>query len=109
MGIYMTEPISEKEQQELAAKQLEITLAYTAPPEETAETPAEGENSEGTPAEGTTGDAAASEQNGGLNLQWKNFPVDPATGYLKDPATGDLIDPDTGQNMSRSDFTAVDG
>ena len=109
MGIYMTEPISEKEQHELAAKQLEITLAYTAPPEETAETPAEGENSEGTPAEGTTGDAAASEQNGGLNLQWKNFPVDPATGYLKDPATGDLIDPDTGQNMSRSDFTAVDG
>lgn len=109
MGIYMTEPISEKEQQELAAKRLEITLAYIAPPEETAETPAEGENAEGTPAEGTTGDAAASEQNGGLNLQWKNFPVDPATGYLKDPATGDLIDPDTGQNMSRSDFTAVDG
>ncbi|MBO4807677.1 MAG: penicillin-binding protein 2 [Lachnospiraceae bacterium] len=109
MGIYMTEPISEKEQQELAAKQLEITLAYTAPPEETTETPAEGENTEGTPAEGATGDAAAADPNGGLNLQWKNFPVDPATGYLKDPESGDLIDPDTGQNMSRSDFTAVDG
>lgn len=107
MGIYMTEPISEKEQQELQAKQLEITLNYTKPAEETPaeETPAEGQDAEGTNAEGNT--AEGSENQGGLNLQWKNFPVDPATGYLKDPATGDLIDPDTGQNMSRSDFVAV--
>ena len=116
MGIYMTEPISEKEQQELQAKQLEITLAYqptpTPEPSETenndTQNQSEGENKEGN-SEG--GDAAQTGANAaeGFNPKWKSFPVDPATGYLKDPETGDLIDPDTGQNMSKSDFTAVDG
>ena len=116
MGIYMTEPISEKEQQELQAKQLEITLAYqptpTPEPSETenndTQNQSEGENKEGN-SEG--GDAAQTGANAaeGFNPKWKSFPVDPATGYLKDPETGDLIDPDTGQNMSKSDFAAVDG
>lgn len=102
MGFNMTEELSDKEREELAAKQIEITLNYTQPAvEETTEEQPE-ENADETPAseEGTP--------EGGMNLAWKNFPVDPATGLLKDPATGDLIDPDTGQNMSRSDFTAVE-
>ena len=116
MGIYMTEPISEKEQQELQAKQLEITLAYqptpTPEPSETenndTQNQSEGENKEGN---SESGDAAQTGANAaeGFNPKWKSFPVDPATGYLKDPETGDLVDPDTGQNMSKSDFTAVDG
>lgn len=102
MGFKMTEELSDKEREELAAKQIEITLNYTQPVTEEATEEQTEETAEETPAtDGTTTDS-------GMNLAWKSFPVDPATGLLKDPATGDLIDPDTGQNMSRSDFTAVE-
>jgi len=99
MGIYMTEELSEKEQKELAEKQLEITLKYTQTEEESETDESDDTNNDQTETDGTAS---------GLNLQWKDFPLDPTTGYLVDPSTGDYIDPDTGQNMSRSDFTAVE-
>ena len=30
------------------------------------------------------------------NEPWKDFPIDPETGYAKDPNTGYLVDPETG-------------
>ncbi len=76
LKIYMTEELSEAEEAELAALQLEITteLGSTIEKEE-----ADGDE------ENVADDA------------WKNYEKDPTTGYLKDPVTGDFLDPETGE------------
>lgn len=103
MGIYMTEELSEKEMEELEALQLEIMT----PPE-----PAEGEGeTEGT-EEGTgEGEEGSGEGNGDevaptalpeRNEPWREFPIDPETGYAVDPDTGRFVDPETGAVLGAS-------
>ena len=94
MGIFMTEELSEKEIAELEELQIEI---MTPPePEETADE----EGSEGNGQEGTGQDAEGAETQEGVSEEksepWKDFPIDPATGYAVDPSTGDYVDPITG-------------
>lgn len=104
MGIYMTEDLSEAERKELEEKQLEITRQYTvsvSDNEQTAETDpdaeekSEDENMDGENTDGeNTGNA--------INTPWKDFPIDPKTGYAVNPDTGELVDPDTGQPVDES-------
>lgn len=82
LNIFMTEPLSEKEVQELEALNLEITTQYTQRPQE--EEPEEG-------AEGTQ-----TVQEGENQPAWLGFPIDPATGYRVDPATGYKYDAQEG-------------
>lgn len=93
MQIFMTEELSEKEIQELAEKQLEITNQYTQKPEDDALENLDGDNSEG---ENEKGDVTEGGETTSTDPEWKNYPIDPATGYRVDPVTGEKMDPDTG-------------
>lgn len=105
MNIFMTEELSDTEREELEQLQIQIRTPQTEEPaeeldEEGNPIPKEGDEggSEGgegaTPAEGEEG--AEEEEPTGPNEAWKDFPMDPETGYLVDPATGDYYDPQIG-------------
>ncbi len=97
MNIFMTEELSEKERKELEEKQLEITNMYTQKPEEDALDNLEGaEDGSGESGTGENGAGENGDGSGANEPAWKNFPVDPATGYRVDPATGAKYDADTG-------------
>lgn len=81
LNIFMTEPLTEEEKQELEALHLEITSQYTVRPEDSML----GGQSEGSQT------ALDPETH-----PWLNFPIDPETGYRKDPETGDLYEERTG-------------
>lgn len=101
MGIYMTEDLTEKEKKELEEKQLEITNHYISQTEQKdLEEASEGVDSN---ADGT--DEGDEEKK--VNAPWKDFPIDPATGYAVNPETGEKVDPDTGQVIGEN-FTAFD-
>lgn len=93
LGIFMTEELSEKEIAELEELQIEI---MTPPePEETEEegsSEEDGQEGTGEGEEGTGTQEDAEER----SEPWKEFPIDPATGYAVDPSTGDYVDPITG-------------
>ncbi len=108
MNIFMTEELSDKEREELEQLQIQIRQPVTTDEEgeveldeegnpipkegqEGGET-ASGENGEGAPAEGEEG----GEEEPKVNEEWKNFPMDPETGYLVDPNTGNYLDPQIG-------------
>lgn len=119
MGIFMTEELSEDERKELEALQIEI-MTPVAPEAE------EGDSPEGTPegmpeegAEGGNGESGEGGQNGGGQGEnpegtgtegegepyrevWKDFPIDPVTGYAIDPDTGNYVDPVTGAVLGGS-------
>lgn len=80
LNIFMTEPLSASEIEELNALQLEITSQYTRPSQEDEQ----GGDPESNPGEGEQVPA-------GLT-----YPVDPETGYRVDPETGKKYDPQTG-------------
>lgn len=82
LNIFMTEPLSDKEIQELEALNMEITTQYTQKPQE--EEPGEGGEGTQTPQEGEN------------HAAWLSFPVDPETGYRVDPATGYKYDAQEG-------------
>lgn len=96
MGIFMTEELSEKEEEELKALQIEIMTPVTTQEEENPDTEEGGEEGEG--------EGESDEEEGGTegdtqepyNEIWKTFPIDPETGYAVDPNTGDYVDPVTG-------------
>ena len=98
MGIFMTEELSEKEIAELEELQIEIMT----PPEseETQEDAKEEGSVEGSGQEGTGEETEGAETQEGVSEEksepWKEFPIDPATGYAVDPSTGDYVDPITG-------------
>ena len=117
MNIFMTEELSEKERQELEEKQLADTLYYSQAVSGNEATELDengnpivnenGDEGDTTGEDGTTDDTTG--ENAGdtqpedtSSQAWKNFPVDPETGYLKDPDTGDLVDPETGHVMGSS-------
>ena len=98
MGIFMTEELSEKEIAELEELQIEI---MTPPePEETQEDAKEEGSVEGSGQEGTGEETEGAGTQEGVPEEksepWKDFPIDPATGYAVDPSTGDYVDPITG-------------
>ena len=117
LHIYMTEELSEKEIKELEEKQLQDTIIMqqhvaeltgeTVPGEESGEG-SDGNNSEngeasggdnsenGENTENSTGEDGTEEERLERKEPWKEFPIDPATGYAKDPDTGYLVDPETG-------------
>ncbi len=129
MGIFMTEEVSDKEREELEKLQEEI-MSPVVPEESTQEGEGEsatGENDEpgGTSGEGGEaggGSSGTSEENAppgensdetsGENGEgdtrsdaWKDFPIDPETGYAKDPETGKLVDPATGHVVAGGNST----
>ena len=103
LNIFMTEELSEKEIQELAEKQIEITNQYTQKPED-----GEDQNNGDGTGDGQTGsgDGTGDGQGGDDSTpseDWRNYPVDPATGYLVSPIDGGLIDPVTGADVGGDD------
>lgn len=82
LNIFMTEPLTAEEEQELAALHLEITSQYTARPEDEA---LGGQ-------QGITQNTVDPEN----QPVWMTFPIDPETGYRVDPETGDLYEESTG-------------
>ncbi len=128
LGIFMTEEVTEEEQAELDALNLENTNYYRQKavsdndisPEipgegqegeggegeeapEGEETPEEGaEGGEGSPAEGEEGEGqepAEGEEGGFVAEIWKTFEKDPVTGNYINPENGHQIDPDTGHDL----------
>lgn len=55
--------------------------------------------------EQTGGGSALEGEDDTRNEVWKDFPIDPETGYAKDPNTGALVDPETGNAVSGSSST----
>ena len=82
LNIFMTEELSEKEIQELAEKQIEITNQYTQKPED-----GEDQNNGDGTGDGQTGDDQTGSGDGTGDAQggdnttpsedWRNYPVDP--------------------------------
>ncbi len=109
MGIYMTEELSEKELEELEALQIELMTPPEPVPGEEEETPDEGTQGEGAEGgsegageeEGSQG-GAGKEEEPAREEPWKDFPIDPVTGYAVDPATGNYVDPVTGAVLGLS-------
>lgn len=127
LGIFMTEEVTEKEQQELDALNLENTNYYRqqavsgndipSSGEETGEESAEsGEGEDGKAEEsGGTGEGGTEEggdttggdgevtgegaEGGFVPEIWKTFEKDPDTGNYIDPDTGHQIDPETGHDL----------
>lgn len=94
LNIFMTEELSEKEIQELADRKLENTLQY-------------GQAMDAGNGDSDTQDTDDQQQSQEKDPVWKQFPVDPATGYLKDPDTGELLDPETGDPIN-GHYAALD-
>lgn len=95
LNIYMTEDLSEKEIAELNALQLEITSQYTQKPEDAGQ-----EDQSETENGGEGSENGIGSEDGGRSESWKEFPIDPETGYRVDPATGALLDAETGVVVS---------
>ena len=113
LNIFMTEELSEKEIQELAEKQIEITNQYTQTPEN-GDDQSTGDNQTGDNQTGDdqTGDDQSGDSQSGdgtgddtttVTEDWRNYPKDPATGYLVSPIDGGLIDPITGADVGGDD------
>ncbi len=98
LGIFMTEELSDNEREELEALKIEIMTPPAGAEGESPEgeegtgptDPAQGEGGEGEGGEGT------GEENEPRQEPWKDFPIDPETGYARDPDTGEYVDPVTG-------------
>lgn len=108
LNIFMTEELSDAEREELEQLEIQIrTLQGTeedpAPPEDgnpiDSETAESGESGE-EPQEGEEG--GQPEEQPQPDQSWKNFPLDPETGYLVDPETGAYVDPELGTVVGRS-------
>jgi len=128
LGIFMTEEVTEEEQQELDALNLENTNYYRQQavsgndilPEEPGEgmegeggqegtgegTEGEGgqegtgEGTEGEGGQEGTGEGSGEGGEGGFVSEiWKTFEKDPDTGNYIDPDTGHQIDPETGRDL----------
>lgn len=113
-GIFMTEELSDKEREELEALKIEIMT----PPLTGEDTNPEGEEGgsgeagEGTAGEGGAGETGTGEAGGSgeggaaaptpVSEVWKDFPIDPETGYAVDPATGAYVDPESGAVLGGS-------
>ena len=88
LNIFMTEPVTEAEQEELDALQLGIISQYTQTPEGTdPENPEGGEPEGGSPEGGEGGGNGEGGEGAGdvQNAPWMEYPIDPETGYRVGP------------------------
>lgn len=100
MGIFMTEELSETERAELEALQIEIMMPAVTESQEASEgEEVPGENETGESAGEQEGQTATGEEETNQEEYkevWKEFPIDPVTGYAVDPNNGNYVDPVTG-------------
>ncbi len=105
MGIFQTEELTEKEAEELAAKQQEFSKG-SAGEEEGVEVEGEiivDQEGNGNAGQEKTGNGAITfvDENGNELAEEdqtdRKVEIDPATGYAIDPTTGILLDPQTGE------------
>ncbi len=94
LNIYMTEELSAAEMEELAARELAITLQYGRLPEDETEQAGDGGSDPAGDGEGTQEEDQP---------VWMSFPIDPETGYRVDPATGNYLDAETGDLIDKSE------
>ncbi len=99
-GIFMTEELSDKEIEEL--NQLKIEIMTPPAGEENQEGQEEEGAEEGSKEGENASEGSSQEQGEGTNEAWKNYPIDPQTGYLVEPGTGVYIDPETGAAVGGS-------
>lgn len=110
--IYMTEPVTEEEQEELDALQLSITTGYqdeissdVSGNDSVVSSSDDSDTTDTTDGSSTDSDAAVIGDTDGDTTSvdteiWKTFEVDPDTGNYIDPDTGHQIDPDTGDDLT---------
>lgn len=101
LGIFMTEELSAEERTELEQLQIEIRTPVAV--EESGDENTEGEDQLTENGESVESEESVEPGNGGEQEEepehdepWKEFPIDPATGYAVDPTTGEYVDPQTG-------------
>lgn len=103
LNIFMTEELSEKEREELEALKIQIRMADGGSEEEP-QTDEEGDPTDPENPEDsepvTEGEGETTPEEPQVSEAWKDFPMDPESGYLKDPSTGFLYDPETGAQVS---------
>ena len=99
LNIFMTEPLTQEEIDELDALEREITNQYTQTPEEGEQgEPQEGENGdseEGEPGSSGEGEPQREGPDDSPSAPWMDYPLDEETGYRKGP-DGRLYDAETG-------------
>ena len=108
LNIFMTEELSDAEREEL--EQLEIQIRTPQAAEEDPALDEDGNPIDPETAEGgESGEEPQEGEEGGQpeeqpqpDQSWKNFPLDPETGYLVDPETGAYVDPELGTVVGRS-------
>lgn len=99
LHIYMTEELSDKEKAELEEKGLLDTTSYNGMGEvtEESENTQNTENADQTNVE--TMEDSSLEEVPEAYEPWKDFDIDPNTGYAVDPNTGAYVDPQTGATI----------
>lgn len=99
LNIFMTEELSDKEREELEQLQIQIRTPEGVKEQELDEegNPIEPEEAEEDTEAGEGQEEPEGEEEDTVDREvWKDFPIDPATGYRVDPATGNYYDPDLG-------------
>ena len=99
LNIFMTEELSDKEREELEQLQIQIRMPEGTQEEELDEegNPINpGETEEGAEGEGQPEEPEEEPEDTVDREVWRDFPLDPATGYLVDPNTGNFLDPNLG-------------
>lgn len=99
LNIFMTEELSDKEREELEQLQIQIRTPEGVKEQELDEegNPIDSEETEEDTEAGEGQEEPEGEEEDTVDREvWKDFPIDPATGYRVDPATGNFYDPDLG-------------
>ncbi len=99
LNIFMTEELSDKEREELEQLQIQIRTPEGVKEQELDEegNPIDPEDTEEDTEAGEGQEEPEGEEEDTVDREvWKDFPIDPATGYRVDPATGNYYDPDLG-------------
>ncbi|MCR5594406.1 MAG: hypothetical protein K6G12_01030 [Lachnospiraceae bacterium] len=104
LHIYMTEPLSDKEIAELEEKNIEDTHGYNSDisdeQSESDENAGDADTSESQETSGDENTTGETEEEIPENDEpWKEFAIDPNTGYAIDPDTGAYVDPVTGATI----------
>ena len=99
LNIFMTEELSDKEREELEQLQIQIRTPEGVKEQELDEegNPIDPEDTEEDTEAGEGQEEPEGEEEDTVDREvWKDFPIDPATGYRVDPATGNFYVPDLG-------------
>lgn len=103
-NIYMTEPLSEKEQQELEERGSHVfTVSNNSVSDNSVSDNAVSENSV---SENNVPEPQPAENN---ETETNKIVIDPVTGYAIDPVTGEYLDPDTLEPINNESSTIFEG